>query len=261
MNFGNHDNLGHVLGEFGWNKGRAKALLWLWILLLLPSLLFSFVIIGLPGLILSCYFIYRSSTRLRTTQPVVSVYEQGLVDKRNGTPQVIRYEDVKNIYVKAVVINGVLNYGLTLEIPNRQKVQLDEHLANIDSLRKLLEEQIVRHQLPAAIAMYQQGDPIGFNNLQVTHAGLSMGKKVLLWSEFESAEIQRMSNTVYLTIRQKGNKKEWGLQSRDTFPNLGLFLTMVDYIQKTYETHTPSDYFTPLYVPSPELDKRINKPQ
>jgi hypothetical protein len=248
MNFGNHDNLGHVLGEFGWNKGRTKAVLWLWIFLLLPSLLFSFVIIGLPGLILSCYFIYRSSTRLRTTQPVVSVYEQGLIDKRKGTPKVIRYEEIKNIYVTAVVINGVLNYGLTLELPNRQKVVLNEHLANIDSLRKLLEEQIVRHQLPAAIAMYQQGNPIGFGNLHVAQAGLSMGKKLLPWSEFESAEIQRMSNTVYLTIRQKGNKKEWGLQSRDTFPNLALFLAMVNYIQRTYETNTSSDHSTPSYT-------------
>ncbi|MEB3339105.1 MAG: DUF6585 family protein [Leptolyngbyaceae bacterium] len=232
MHLVSHHDLGNLLGEFGWNKGRAKAVLWLWIFMLLPSLLFSLLIIGLPGLILSIYFIYRSLTRLRATQPVVVLYQQGLVDSRKGTPEIIPYEGIKNIYLSVKVINGVFTYLISLEKNTGQKINLDEHVANIDDLRKLLEDQIVKFQLPGAISTYQQGSPITFNLLQVTQAGLSMGKKMLPWSEFGTAEIQRVSNTVYLTIRQKDSNKEWGRQPRGSFPNLALFFEIVKYVQE-----------------------------
>ena len=233
MSLDSDHHLGHLLGEFSWNKGRAKALLWLWGILLLPSLLFSFVIIGLPGLILSIYFIYRSFTRLRTKHPVIEVYEQGLIDRRKKDSQIIQYADVKALYIAVVVVNGVMNYVLTLDLQNGQKLKIDEHVNNVDNLRRLLEEQIVQHQLPSTIAQYQQGTPIQFNNLQVTQSGLTLGKKTLPWSEFESAEIKRSGSIVSLNIRQKGNTKDWGSQPRDTFPNLALFFAIVNHIQGT----------------------------
>ena len=232
MNTESFNDLGHKLGEFGWNKGRAKGVLWIWIFLLLPSLLFSLFLIGLPGLILSIYFIYRSVKRLRSTQPAIAVYQQGLVDNRPGKPQTIRYEQVKNIYLAVKIINGVFNYLITLQLQSGQKIQIDEHVANINDLRMLLEEQLVKQQLPEAIATYQQGDSVNFNSLQVSQAGLSMNKKTLPWPELESAEIQRISNSVYLKIRQKGNNSDWGIQARDVFPNLGLFFALVSYAQE-----------------------------
>lgn len=231
----NPDNLGHLLGEFGWNKGRAKAVLWIWIGLLFPSLLFSLVLIGLPGLFLSIYFIYRSITRLRSTRPAIALYGQALVDQRKGTPVVIPYEAIKQTFISATVINGVLNYIVTLELQTGQKIKLDEHIANVDNLRKILEEQLIREQLPGAIALYNQGNPVNFGNLQVNQAGLSLNGKTLPWAEFESAEVEKVSNNVYLTIRQKDNSKEWGMQPRDTFPNLALFFALIHQIQSKFQ--------------------------
>jgi hypothetical protein len=232
MNLGNQSNLGHLLGEFGWNKGRAKALLWLWIFLLFPSLLFSFVLIGIPGLILSIHFIRRSIIRLRATQPAFLVYEQGAIDQRQQPARVIRYEDIKNVYISAIVTNGVLNYVVTLEPFKGEKIKIDEHVANIENLKTLLEEQIVRQQLPVAIAAYQQGQPITFDFIQITPAGISRRKNLLPWAEFESATIERSYKSVYLTIRQKGNSESWGIEARDSFPNLGLFFALIHYIQQ-----------------------------
>lgn len=231
MNAENFNDLGHKLGEFSWNKGRAKGVLWIWIFLLFPSLLFSLFLIGLPGLILSIYFIYRSVKRLRAIEPAIVVYQQGLVDNRQAPSQTIRYEQIKNIYLAVKIINGVFTYLVTLQLKNGQKIQIDEHVANINDLRILLEEQLVKQQLPEAIATYQQGETISFNSLQVSQAGISTGKKTLPWAELESAEIQRISNNVYLKIRQKGNNSDWELQARDTFPNLGLFFAIVSYAQ------------------------------
>lgn len=231
MNTENFDNLGHKLGEFSWNKGRAKGILWIWVFMLFPSLLFSLFLIGIPGLIASIYFIQRSVKRLRSTQPAIAVYQQGLVDNRQGQPQTIRYEQIKNIYLTVTVINGVFTYVITLELKNGQKLKIDEHVANINDLRILLEEKLVEQQLPDAIATYKEGNSINFNNLQVSQAGLSTGKKTLAWSELESADIQRSANSVYLKIRQKGNSSDWAAQPRDTFPNLGLFFALMNYAQ------------------------------
>ncbi len=231
--FDGSEQLGVVLGEFGWNKGRAKFLLGAWIALFVISLPLALAIIGLPGLILSIYFIYRSLKRLRGTQPIVSLYQQGLIDLRKGTPEVIRYADIKTLFLSVVRTNGVLNYVLTLETNNGRKTKIDEHVANVDQLRTVLEEQLVQHQLPAMIANYQQGNPVEFGRLTLTQEGLSAGKRLLPWSEFESADIQRRSNSVAFFIRQKGSQQDWFYSPRDDFPNLALFFALVHSITGT----------------------------
>lgn len=236
MNSDYQASLGHLLGEFGWNKGRAKAVLWLWIILLIPSLICSLFLVGLIGLGFCVYFIQRSYRRLRATQPAIVVYEQGLVDQRQKTPQVVRYETIKNMFISVVVINGVLNYIVTLEQQDGQKLKVDEHVANVDHLRQLLEEQLVQQRLPGAIARFQAGDTLSFGNLQLSQSGLSIGKKTLPWPEFGSVEVKRSANMVGLVIHQKAGNQEWGYQARDTFPNLALFFALVSYIQGVQPT-------------------------
>lgn len=229
MTLSNHNNLGHLLGEFGWNKGIARYILFLWIFLLFPGLLFSLFLIGLPIVFLSIYSIYQSCVRLLATKPVLLVYEHGLIDGRKGSLQVIRYEEIKNIYI-ALVMN---NYVITLETHNKKKIKIDEHIANVDNLRILLEQQFVRQKWPDAIALYQQGNSIIFDNLQISQVGLTAGKRTLPWSEFGTTDIQRSGKLVYLMIFQKDNKKEWGSVRRNTFPNIALFLALVNYAKET----------------------------
>jgi hypothetical protein len=228
--FDGSEQLGSRLGEFGWNKGRAKFLLGAWIALFVISLPLALALIGLPGLILSIYFIYRSLKRLSGTKPVLLLYQQGLIDYRQGTPGVICYEDIKALFLSVVRTNGVLNYVLTLETKNGRKTKIDEHVANVDHLRTVLEEQLVQHQLPAMIANYQQGNAIEFGRLTLTQAGLAAGKRRLPWSEFELADVQRRSQSVAFFIRQKGNQQDWFYSPRDDFPNLALFFALVNYI-------------------------------
>lgn len=225
--------LGSLLGEFGWNKHRAKALLIVWSLMIFISLPMSLILLGLPGLILSIYFSYRSFQRLKGTKPVISLYQQGLIDCRKGTPVIIRYEEIKKLFLSVVITNGVLNYIVTLEIQNVGKIKIDEHIGNVERLKALLEEQLIQLQLPALIANYQQGNAIEFEQLTLTQEGLLAGKRMLPWSEFESANVQRRYKTVDFFIRQKGSKKDWFYSPRDIFPNLALFLTFINFITTT----------------------------
>jgi hypothetical protein len=74
MTLNNHHNLGHLLGEFGWNKSAARSVLFIWIFLFFPGLLFSFFLVGLPVVILSIYSIYQSCVRLLASKPVLSLF-------------------------------------------------------------------------------------------------------------------------------------------------------------------------------------------
>jgi hypothetical protein len=231
--FENFGQLGNLLGEFGWNKSRAKALFIIWSLMIFISLPMSLLLLGLPCLILSIYFSYRSFQRLKRTKPVILLYQKGLIDCRKGTPDIVRYEEIKNLFLSVVITNGVLNYIVTLETQNVGKIKIDEHVANVDRLRVVLEEQLIKLQLPTLMANYQQGNAIEFGQLTLTQEGLLAGSRMLPWSEFESAEVKRSYKTVGFFICQKGSKKDWYYSPRNEFPNLGLFFAFINYITAT----------------------------
>jgi hypothetical protein len=239
MNLGERTNFGNLIDSFGWNKGRAKVLLWTWSVLLLFSLPLSLILLGLPCAIASIYFVYRSLRRLISKKPIVSIYERGLIDDRGGSSQIINYQDIKNVYISIVRTVGVVNYIITLETHNKKKIKIDEHVANIDVLRQQLEQQIVRQQFPATIAAYQSGETLVFNSLQVHRSGLSVKKKTLPWSEFGSASIQQVGNSVFFVIYQRD--KEWMCFSRNYFPNIALFCTLTNYISESVNNNNYSN--------------------
>lgn len=229
MNLSNDHTLGNLLGEFRWNKGITLYILIIWVVIFFPSLLLALSLFGVPTLILSIYSICQSCIRLLTFKPVLLAYEYGLIDRRQRKRQVIRYEEIKKLYISAVMFK----YLITIETHNKKKIKINEHLKNTDHLRIILEEQIIQQQLPELIALYQHGDSISFDQIQVSQAGLMTGKLTLPWSEFSRVDVQRVDKFVYLMIFKKDNKQEWAAVRRNYFPNMALFLALLDYIKKT----------------------------
>ncbi len=223
--------LGHLIGEFGWSKKKANSLLGAWIFLVLASLVLSIFLIGIPILIYSLYNLYQTLTRLFSKQSVILLYQQGLVDCRKDPPRTIAYQDIKNIYLSVKSAGGVINYVVRLETDKQGKIKIDEHIANVDQLRTLLEQQFVEYRFPGAIAAYQQGTPIEFAELQLTQSGLVFGKKTLPWAEVNSVDIYKQTS-VFVRVLQNPDKKEWFAKNRDYFPNMALFFALVDAIQR-----------------------------
>ncbi len=81
--------LGNLVGEFRWNKSRAKLLLYIWLFLLPIIALATFFITSEPvelgygiggiALLICLYLVYRQTRKLKKKK-VLSVYEQGLID-------------------------------------------------------------------------------------------------------------------------------------------------------------------------------------
>lgn len=229
--------LGYLLKGFNWDKPKAKRLFVLWSLMIFPSLVSCLFLVGIPATIFSIYLARRSWQRWRFPNDVVSLYQHGFVDQRQPQSVAVSYADIQTLLVTVTRLARVTSHIYTIQTKDNRKIQLDEHLAQIKELGYLLQEQVVQHQLPAAIVTYQQGLPIKFNQLAVTSTGVTADKQHLSWNEFKSAEIiqsrTRKHIHVFIAIHQIHQQHPWMLFDQKTFPNMALFFALIDYIQRS----------------------------
>jgi hypothetical protein len=227
---------GHLLGGFNWHKSKARRLFVIWSLMVFPSLICCLFLVGIPATIFSVYFAHRSWKRWRSPNNVVLLYQRGLVDRRKSESVSLPYGDIETLLIASARLAGVTSYCYTCQTRDGLKFQFDEHLAQIKDLGHILQEQVVQHQLLAAIAAYTQGLPITFQNLGITSSGIVIGKRRhLSWQELDSATVTqtrtRKSIHTFIEIRQKNQQKPWALLDQTTFPNMPLFFALLDYIQ------------------------------
>lgn len=229
--------LGCLLGEFNWDKPKAKRLFVLWSLMVLPSLISCLFLVGVPTTFLSIYFAHRSWQRWRSPHNVVLLYEHGLVDRRKSQPVTLSYADMDTLLIAVTRLAKVTSHVYTVQTKDNRKVQFDDHLAQIKDLGYVLQQQITQQQLPEAIAAYNQGSAVTFNHLTVASSGIVVGKRHLSWQEFDSATVTQTRTRkhihMFIEIKQKESQKSWVLLDQKTFPNMSLFFALLDYIQST----------------------------
>lgn len=235
--------LGQLLGEFNWHKPKAKRLFVTWSLMIPVSLFSCLFLVGIPATVLSIYFAHRSWQRWRLHQNVVLLYEHSLVDRRKSQLVVLPYTNVDTLLVAVTRMAKTTSYVYTIQTKDDRKLQFDEHLAQIKDLGHILQEQMVREQLPSVIATYHQGQPVSFQQLAVTLNGIVMGKQYLSWQEFDAATViqsrTRKHIHTFIEIKQKGQQKTWARLDQKTFPNMALFFALLDYIQNLAQRDAP----------------------
>ena len=231
--------LGNLVGEFRWNKSRAKLLLYL-CLFLLPLIVLGIFFIplepveflyGIGGVVsLVCfYFIYKYVSRLKNKK-ILSVYEKGLVDQRKGKkPEVICFEEVKNLWlsINQIYGRGLAFYLYTLQTEDGKKHKFDNSLSSIEQLGFLFQNQVWRYQFPVFMNKFKDGEEIVFGKISLNKSGLSLRNKTLLWSELDKVEL--MQGMVFILQKQEGR---WAKLPASGFPNLFLFTAMIEQIKK-----------------------------
>ena len=234
--------LGHLLAEFNWHKSKAKWLFVIWSLMIFPSLISCLFLVGIPATVFSIYFARRSWQRWHSSQSVVLLYEYGLVDRRKAQPIILSYADIETLLTAVIRMARVTSQIYTIQTKDNLKIQFDEHLAQIKELGYILQEQLVQHQLPQAIATYNQGLSISFQHLAVTSSGIVMGKRHLSWQDFDSATVLQTRTRkyihIFIEIKQKGQQRFWARLDQKTFPNVALFFALLDSIQNSINQRT-----------------------
>ena len=232
--------LGALIDSFGWHRSWAKFYL-IFSLFMLPfALLFSFLIIGIPVLVFCLFGIYSSICRLCSGK-VVFLYEHGLIDRRKRRPRVIRYDEIHSLktYIAKQYLKGIVylwtHFIYTVELRNGNKIIFNHGLQSVERLGTIVGDKIVEQKLPAAIATFQQGQPLHFGKLTLTQSGLAAGKNLLPWSELGSIYILPSeygpSLSIYSTqIDREGNLKQWKWFRLENVINIPLLLAMADWV-------------------------------
>ncbi len=110
---------------------------------------------------------------------------------------------------------------------------LKPNLVNGEKLGMLLEGEITHRLLPRAIAAFDAGDTIVFDNIAVSARSLRIkqGSKKLLWNEFERIHIDEQIIEVY----KKGQAGVWASLHVAAVPNVEILRGLVRYAQQALE--------------------------
>lgn len=230
------EELGYSVGELGWNKKRAKFLITLWGALLPLSLISALIIVGVPAFIVNLWLIQRSFQRLKSSQSIISLYEQGLVDNRQSKAVALHYADISKVYVAINDVSGQRFYDYTVHTQTGECFKFGIELASTKQLGEAIQEGMLASQLQRHLSDLKNGESISFDHLCLSDKGLTLRNKQLSWQDFQYAGINtiktRKLTANCLDIYQKNQDSFWARFHRNKFPNLFLFLTLTEYFSQ-----------------------------
>lgn len=228
---------GECIAAFGWDRQRARTLLWVHGPLALLHLPLAFVIIGLPGFLLFGWFALRSFRRLRHRKPVFELYENGFVDRRQGLVRRYRYDALAGFSLIDVLWRfpfplsflRVENIGLVARIERRHFV-VNEHVENIRACIALMQQGALRQRLAHAREVIDSGGQLRFGHLVMSPAGLHAGKRALGWDALADVrpgtwQTRRRTQPALQIIDAAGER--WEIITRSELTEPALFLTLV----------------------------------
>ncbi len=121
--------------------------------------------------------IYR---RIKQRKHNILVYEQGIVYEEKNNRLSAHYEELQiwqeSIYRSFLFISVELIRTYTIEVPKGKRVRISQDLA--DKLQVL----VVQHQLPQAIAAYNQGYTLEFGPICIHKKGIVIEGQGIPWS-------------------------------------------------------------------------------
>lgn len=274
--------LGQLARGYGWNqplfRGYRRTL---WIVLpfaILPSL----VVIGLPFLIIWGIYAWVVFRRCADTEPKILCYEQGFVDRRKMPCQVVRYEDIETISTSQVeYLHGynrtgghIANMRLDCLITTHQgqKLKFQQYLENVIEMGDFIQRQALPFQFMRSLDRLDRGELISFDTLKLSSQGIHQKKDFRSWEDIETAEVKAHASSigtfVAVVVREKvpQNKTYWVDLNRNGFPNLLLFLTLVQQLTSRSQTDPISspkiaiDDLAPTVSNSPSENRLFSTP-
>jgi hypothetical protein len=242
--------LGKLIRGYGWNQPLYRgyqSVLWISLVFIIISMIFLVGFLFLIFWVGYAWVVFRRSTN---RQPQVLCYEHGFIDRQKM--QVIRYDKIATIqmfqveYLHAYNRTGgsIANMRLDCVIKTKQgkKIKFQQYIENVVELGSFLQQQALSFQLHDSIDRLNQGEVLSFDSLKMSSHGIHQGKHLLSWDKVDSAEIKSVKthngSYIAVVIREDGqNENEyWAYRERNGFPNLLLFLTLIQYLRGRTET-------------------------
>ncbi|MFL5803729.1 MAG: DUF6585 family protein [Roseiflexaceae bacterium] len=244
--------LGGRIADFPWSP-RARGSRWLLIGLLggLGLLLIVMsrqaapqvapISLGAGALLLSiavgtAYISFRRGTH----PPQLTLYEQGVVVQRGRQVQLVRYEEIDVLWEQIMWQGGrdrpmlpSRTHVYTLRTRDRRTLRLSDQFAGIRQAGALMQQEMLRRSLPAAVAAYQVGEALSFGPLTICQAGLARKQGALPWAEVARVSIiegryrDSAAWTYKLQVTRIGQRRPWLEIDLQQIPNSRLLLALL----------------------------------
>ena len=199
-----------------------------------------FLEIGLLCLMYT-YILTRNIVRnLQQIHNYTYTFEHGILLKRGQqAPIIYHWEDIEiiwrnssaNWYTRRQQAPAQSLYAHTIQLRNSEKYTLTYLNIKQEALGTIIKEQIVPRQIPAITTAFQAGQTITFGTIQMNHEGITVGKRILPWSQIKSVALLGSQLVIY-DITQR---KPWCRLPTENIPNLFLLFALADYARDIAE--------------------------
>ncbi len=194
-------------------------------------------ILGLVFAVPFVILLFRNPTfsrRLAARQ--VYVFENGFIHTAaSGPVGDYRWDGIASVLQKIVerYTNGIhtgTTYLYTVTRQDGAVVKLTQFYDRVAELGQTIAREVTRVHLPRAIAALQQGHTVPFGDLAISSAGIVSARHGLLpWAELEEVRLQQG----YVKLRKAGKWLSWSHKPAAEIPNLFVFLTLADQLQRS----------------------------
>ncbi len=160
----------------------------------------------------------------------IFVYREGLIYAR-GKAEVLRWNQMERIWKDLDVgRKGISARSYTVRRSDDTLFVFTAELKNVEALGRLIEIEITRRLLPRALASYQAGAPVVFDEIVVSSRGIGVkpGRKLLRWDEFERLSVDETKIALY----KKTTDAAWAVINVASVPNVEILKELVAHIQR-----------------------------
>ncbi|HYU73048.1 MAG TPA: DUF6585 family protein [Ktedonobacteraceae bacterium] len=160
----------------------------------------------------------------------VFVYQEGLVYTTRHS-EVMRWTQMERFWKDVRFDRRMRKFSSYVVRRNDRAFFVFRHdLLDSEKLGMLLEEEITRRLLPRAIAAYDAGDTVLFDDVAVSKRWLRVrqGSKKLAWRDFASMHIDERSIELY----KKNMNETWATLKVAAIPNVSILKGLIDHAQR-----------------------------
>jgi hypothetical protein len=170
----------------------------------------------------------------------VYVFEYGLlhVDGKGALGE-YPWHSIMSVQQKIVeqYVNGIhtgTTYLYTVTRNDGTVLKLTHFFNGIAQLGQGISQQVTQIHLPHAVAAIQRGETVPFGDLAVNAAGVvSVRHGLLPWAELDEVRVVQG----YVRLRKAGKWLPWSHKPAAEIPNLFVFLTLADQLQRAAHSH------------------------
>lgn len=183
------------------------------------------------GLVALSYGLYLTRTVSRNKRTQIYVGTDGLMRVKGDQVETIRWDQISGVQQRFVQSRS--NYFLRAYLLLRRDgsvLAIERSYQDFKELGKAIEDEVTRHLLPEALAVYQTGGAVSFGAMQVSSQGISVQKqnelKTLLWSEFNGYKVYDGR----VNIKKRAGRLAWETLLISQVPNLCVLLALTQHI-------------------------------